>query len=156
MKNLNNITNFLLDMDGTIYLGQYPIDGSKNFIDTLTRKQKSFLLLTNNSSTTPMEYLNKLSAMDIDVEPENIFTSADATILYLQRQNAGRRIFLLATPPVEEEFRRAGFDLTDDNPEYVVLTFDKNLTYRKLERACQLLLTGVPFIATHPDIGCPT
>lgn len=155
-KELRHIKNYLLDLDGTIYLGKHPIEGSQAFIQTLTRKQKSFLMLTNNSSTSSIEYLDKLSAMRIDVEPQNIFTSADATILYLQRQNAGRKIFLLATPPVEEEFQRAGFELTAATPDYVVLTFDKSITYKKLECACRLLLSGVPFIATHPDTVCPT
>ena len=156
MKKLINIDNFLLDMDGTIYLDQRPIDGSVNFIKTLTRKQKSFLLFTNNSSTSSSEYLNNLSAMGINVEPKDIFTSAAATILYLQRQNAGLKIYLLATPSVEAEFQQAGFNLTDDSPDYVVLTFDKSITYKKLEQACKLLLSGVPFIATHPDLVCPT
>ena len=156
MKNLKNITNFLLDMDGTIYLGKRPINGSADFITRLTRDRKSFLLLTNNSSASSMEYIDKLSKMGINLDQENIFTSTAATIIYLKRKNTARKIFLLATPAVEKEFHEAGFELTATDPEYVVLTFDKSITYRKMERACQLLLSGIPFIATHPDTVCPT
>ena len=156
MKTLQNITNFLLDMDGTLYMGKTPIDGSADFINRLTHHRKSFLLLTNNSSASSMEYIEKLSSMDIHVGTENIFTSSAATILYLQRLNKAGKIFLLATPSVEKEFKQAGLELSDNNPECVVLTFDKSITYKKMERACQLILSGVPFIATHPDVVCPT
>jgi HAD superfamily hydrolase (TIGR01450 family) len=53
------------------------------------------------------------------------------------------------------EFLRGGFTLVQDDPDFVVLGFDKTLTYRKLDRACAFILQGTPFFATHPDLACP-
>jgi HAD superfamily hydrolase (TIGR01450 family) len=94
--------------------------------------------------------------MGISTPPEKVMTSGMATVAYLKELNRGRRIFLLGTPSLENEFTSAGFELTDDKPGFVVLGFDKTLTYKKLETACKLMDSGVPLIATHPDKVCPT
>ena len=62
----------------------------------------------------------------------------------------------MGTPDLEEEFQEAGFELTAEEPELVVLGFDMTLTYAKLRTACDLIRKGIPFMATHPDINCPT
>ena len=49
-----------------------------------------------------------------------------------------------------------GFQLVDDTPDFVVLGFDTTLTYQKLWKMADLISAGVPYIATHPDINCPT
>lgn len=155
-RDIRQIKNFLLDMDGTLYLGNQIFEGTIDFLNTLKRRGKKRLFLTNNSSTSASGYRKRLSRIGITTESGEVFTSAIATIIYLNGKNAGKRLYLLATPPVEEEFVQAGFELTEENPDYVVLAFDKTLRYEKLEKACRFLLEGIPFIATHPDIVCPT
>jgi ribonucleotide monophosphatase NagD (HAD superfamily) len=63
---------------------------------------------------------------------------------------------VVGTPPLEAEFERHGFTLTEDDPDVAVLGFDTTLTYAKLWRLCDLVVAGKPYIATHPDINCPT
>ncbi|MFN2112572.1 MAG: HAD-IIA family hydrolase, partial [Anaerolineales bacterium] len=79
-----------------------------------------------------------------------------ATAIYLKKEKPGARIYLVGTPSLEEEFRVYGFQLVDQDPDYAVLGFDTTLTYQKIHRLCDLVLEGVPYIATHPDINCPT
>jgi 4-nitrophenyl phosphatase/NagD protein len=153
---MKNIKCFILDMDGTVYLGEKILPGAVEFLAYLKNTGRDFLFLTNNSSTDAIYYAKKLAGMGIACQAENILTSGEATALYLKNTKKYQRIYLLGTPILEEEFKRHGFILTKDNPECVVLGFDTTLTYEKLTAACHLIRGKTPFIATHPDYNCPT
>ena len=156
MTNIKDIQLFLLDMDGTIYLGDKLFDCTLPFLNLLKEQGKRFLFLTNNSSKNRDVYVKKLAKMGIDVTPDDVFTSGEATTIYLRKLKADARIYLVGTPALEDEFRKAGFILTDESPDYVVLGFDTTLTYEKLWKLCDFVREGVPYIATHPDFNCPT
>jgi 4-nitrophenyl phosphatase len=147
---------FLLDLDGTFYLGDQLLPGALEFIQLLEQKGINYLFLTNNSSRSRREYVLKLRRLGLDLPEGKIFTSGEATALFLKARKPGARIYLVGTPALEQEFREQGFILTADNPDYAVLGFDTTLTYAKLWKLCDLLAAGVPYIATHPDINCPT
>lgn len=153
---LRDIHHFLLDMDGTVYLGPNAIDGATDFIATLRAQGKHFLFFTNNPTKDAAAYAKKLRGMGIEVAPGDVLTSGEATARYLAVETPYRRVFAVGTPSFEEELRRAGLTLTGDAPEAVVLAFDTTLTYAKLERACLLLRAGLPYFATNPDRLCPT
>ncbi|MFD3157857.1 HAD-IIA family hydrolase [Haloimpatiens sp. FM7330] len=156
--NIKDIKCFLLDMDGTIYLGDKLIDGSLQFLDTVKKQRKKFLFLTNNSSKNKDAYKEKLNKLGCEVDAEDVFSSGEATIIYLNKLKPGAKVFLLATPLLEKEFIKAGFKLIKDRsekPDFVVLAFDTTLTYEKLWIACDLIREGVEYIATHPDFNCP-
>src|SRR3712207_7825571 len=91
-------------------------------------------LMTNNSSSSKKQYLDKFKALGIEVTAKEVLTSTDATLRYLKLQKM-KRIVLLATPEVEEEFEEAGFLLVKERGlevDCVVLTFDVSLTYEKI------------------------
>lgn len=158
MTKIQDIMYFLLDMDGTFYLGNELIDGALAFLETLEQRGKDFIFLTNNSSKNKRSYQHKLHELGCDVDEEKIFTSGEATTIYLNNQKPGANVFLLGTPLLEEEFERAGFTLvneTDGKPDYVVLGFDTTVTYDKLWKACDFVRSDVPYIVTHPDYNCP-
>jgi HAD superfamily hydrolase (TIGR01457 family) len=145
-------------MDGTIYLGDELIDGSKEFLETIKRRGKRYIFLTNNSSKSKETYVEKLNNLGIQASEEEVFTSGEATTMYLKKEKEGARVYLLGTKALEEEFRRAGFVLEKErhkNIDYVVLGFDTTLTYEKLWAACEYISEGVEYIATHPDFNCP-
>jgi len=147
---------FLLDMDGTFYLGDKILAGSLSFIQTLEKKGKEYLFFTNNSSKNARVYVDKLAGMGCEVGPDRIITSGMVTAGYLAREYPGAAVYLVGTPLLAEEMAENGIRLTDDNPDVAVVGFDTTLTYEKLTRACDYIRGGVPFIATHPDINCPT
>lgn len=153
---LQNLKYFALDMDGTIYLGQRLLPGAKEFLEYLTTSGRKYVFLTNNSSKNKQSYVNKLTALGLPADIEQILTSGEATALYIKTLKPNARIFLLGTPDLEQEFISHGFSLTESAPDFVVLGFDQTLHYAKLTEACHLIREGVPFIATHPDINCPT
>jgi HAD superfamily hydrolase (TIGR01450 family) len=145
---------FLIDLDGTIWLGDRLIPGADHFIQWLIATNKRFRFVTNNSSTSPLVYVNKLRRLGIKCPDNIVFTSAGATIRYLHEKGI-RSVFPLGTPIFVQELVDAGITIADD-AECVVLAFDKTLTYQKADHALQLLRGGAEFIATHPDVLCPT
>ena len=153
---LQGIAAFLIDLDGTIYLGSRRLPGAQEFIQRLRATKRRFLFLTNNPSKDAREYGDKLRRLGIEAGERDIFTSGMATVGFLLKKGTKRRVFLLGTPSLEREFTGAGFVLTEDAPDYVVLAFDTTLTYAKIEKAAHLLRAGVEFIATNPDLVCPT
>ena len=153
---LSSLRAFLMDMDGTIYLGHRLLPGAKSFFRFLGQRAIPYLFFTNNSSADRTLYRDKLRGMGLDVTPDQIITSGEATALYLATRTPHRRVYAVGTPSLERELRDAGLTLTDDRADAVVLGFDTTLTYAKLERACALLRAGAAFIATHPDKVCPT
>lgn len=158
MTKLENVTCFLLDMDGTFYLGNKLIDGSVDFIEEVVKQGKNFIFMTNNSSKSKKNYVEKLENMGVYISPEQVFTSGEATTIYLHKKKPNAKIFLLGTKELEEEFLSANFQIIqekDQEIDYVVLGFDQTLTYEKLWIACDYIRNGAEYIATHPDLNCP-
>jgi phosphoglycolate/pyridoxal phosphate phosphatase family enzyme len=153
---LRKIKCFLLDMDGTLYLGEELLPGVKDFISLLNQMDIQFFCLTNNSSRSRKAYAEKIQRLGLDISLEQIISSGEATASYLVNKDMGRKIFLVGTPSLEREFEEHGFELVQLDPDLVVIGFDTTLTYAKLERLCHLVRTKIPFIATHSDINCPT
>jgi len=153
---LRSIRAFLMDMDGTVYLGRRLLPGARAFFRLLDRRGIPYLFFTNNSSRDRFLYRDKLAGMGLAVRAEQIVTSGEATALYLTTCTPHRRVYVVGTRSLERELRAAGLVLADSNVDAVVLGFDTTLTYAKLERACHLLRGGAAFVATHPDRVCPT
>jgi 4-nitrophenyl phosphatase len=156
IEKLKSIKCYMLDMDGTFYLGDRLLPGSLDFMDYLARNKLDYLFLTNNSSKDRNKYSEKIRRLGFIVDDAKIFTSGEATTIYLRKHTKFQKVFLLGTESLENEFTQAGFDLEKEKPDAVVLGFDTTLTYEKIWKACDLIREGVPYIATHPDLNCPT
>ena len=155
---LKAVKCFLLDMDGTFYLGEELLKGSLEFLDILAREEKEFIFLTNNSSKTRYHYQEKLKKMGCQVEADRIFTSGEATTIHIKALMDNPRVYLLGNEFLEKEFVDSGIQLVRDKDEpvdFVVVGFDTTLTYKKLWDACDLIREGIPYLATHPDFNCP-
>jgi HAD superfamily hydrolase (TIGR01457 family) len=148
--------HFVLDMDGTFYLGDKLLDGSLDFVKGVEESGKHFTFFTNNSSKNSSVYQKKLAGMGCYVSESRIITSGMVTIEYLKKNYKNCSVFLLGTPMLCEEFCKNGIQLVEEKPDVVVAGFDTTLTYDKLSRACTFIRRGVPFIATHLDLNCPT
>jgi len=156
IEKLKQTRCFLMDMDGTIYLGDQLLPGAGEWLDLLEAHQVDYYFLTNNSSRSRVEYAEKLIGFGLAVPEERIFTSGEATAIFLNKHYPSARLYVVGTPPLLAEFQRHGFDMTEDDPDVVVLGFDTTLTYDKLWQLCDQVVMGKPYIATHPDINCPT
>jgi HAD superfamily hydrolase (TIGR01450 family) len=94
--------------------------------------------------------------MGFDVTMENVLTSNIATIRFVLSERPGKRVYVVGSPDVEAEVRAAGIEVVQDDPDIVYLTFDRTITYEKINRAYKALVRGAELIATHPDDVCPT
>ena len=156
LESIRNAACYLFDLDGTVYLGGEVLPGASDLLAFLAKHDRPHFFLTNNSSRSRADYVEKLASYGLDVPLEKIFSSGMATAIYLQNQKPGARVYLVGTPSLEEEFRGYGFELVADDPDFAVLGFDTTLTYQKIWKLCDFINAGVPYIATHPDINCPT
>ncbi len=153
---VEGVKMFVLDMDGTFYLGDRIIEGSLEFLEKVKETGRRFVFFTNNSSRIPSFYQKKLAKMGCFVEQREVITSGDVTIAYLKTHYAGKKVYLVGTPLLTESFEEAGIHLVQEDPDLVVVGFDTTLTYEKLEKACTYIRNGATFLATHLDINCPT
>ena len=146
---------YVFDMDGTIYLGENVFEFAVTYIKRLRAEGRRVLFFTNNASKSPEFYLDRLTRMGFEPRRDEIMTSGDVTIRFLKERRAGKSVFLLGTKLLKKSFEGAGITLSD-NADIVVSSFDTELTYAKLERACTLIRNGAEYLCTHPDFNCPT
>jgi len=160
MLDLSQKKLFLLDMDGTIYLGDTLFEGTKEFLRAVRERGGRYLFVTNNSSRSVDAYVQRLLGMGIeDTTAEDFLTSVDALIWYLRGRYDDAKIYAFGTRTFRQQLAGAGFTVTDrleDDISLLVCGFDTELTFQKLEDACILLGRGVDFLATNPDWVCPT
>lgn len=151
---------FLFDMDGTLYLGDRLYSFTKELLHTVRATGRKYLFMTNNSSKSVEDYIKKLAGMGISATREDFMTSSQATAYYLHKYHSGRKLYVCGTRSLVEELEREGFCVTTElaQVECIVMGFDRELTFQKLEDVSKLLLTRpeLPYIATNPDLVCPT
>lgn len=159
MTTLGEKRLFLLDMDGTIYLDEELFPGTRPFLDAVRAGGGRYLFLTNNSSKSVDAYREKLARMGIPAGREDFLTSVDALIAELRSRPAYRKCYAFGTRSFRRQLAEAGVPVTDrleDEIDCLLVGFDTELTFQKLEDACILLGRGVDYIATNPDWVCPT
>ncbi len=91
-EKLSAVRCFLLDMDGTFYLGDRLLEGALRFIELLRAQGKEFLFLTNNSSKQGRQYAEKITRLGLPLPEELVLTSGEATALYLKDKHQGARL----------------------------------------------------------------
>ena len=146
---------FIIDMDGTFYLGDKMIDGADEFIRHIRDCGKDFYFFTNNSSHDAKECMAKLEKIGFPVDDKRVIISSHVAIDFIKRKREGKRIYLLANENFTNDCIKAGLNLVNDNPDIVLLGFDTTLTYEKINKAANFIANGAEYIATHPDKNCP-
>ena len=154
-KMLAQVKCFLLDMDGTVYLDGVPLEGAIDAVERM-KKQGRVIFLTNNSSLAKSDYVEKLNRIGFKVTEENVFTSGNATVEFLQQNYNGKRIYLFGNDKLVAEFKEGGIVLERENPDLIVVGFHTSFDYDELTHLCDLIREGVPYMCTHPDVNCPT
>jgi len=157
---IQNTKLFLFDQDGTLYLGNRLYEFTIPMLEKIKATGRRYLFMTNNSSKSVEDYIKKLEKMGISATREDFITSSQATAYYLKKHYPGKSLYVCGTRSLIRELEMEGFTVTTDldEVECIVMGFDTELTFRKLEDVSKLLLTreGLPYIATNPDYVCPT
>ena len=153
---LKNVKYFLLDLDGTLYLDGKPIGDMENTLKFLRANGKKLIYLTNNSSKSTDKYVERLKNINFFEEGDIVYSSGLAAIEYLNLYYKGKKVYLLGTKSLKEDFIKSGINLTDsDDADIALMAFDTELTYDKLVMFVRNLKNGAKYIATHPDKNCP-
>jgi len=153
--NLENIEAIFLDLDGTIYMGDGLIDGAVDFLNRIEKRGIKRFFLSNNSSKSVNQYLTKLEMMGIPATKEEILLSTHDLLSWLSTENI-TDTYLVGTEGMKEMLDDAGINTVSNDPEFVVLGYDTEITYEKLTKASIFLHKGVPLVVSHPDIVCPS
>ncbi|SFD94367.1 4-nitrophenyl phosphatase [Lentibacillus persicus] len=147
---------YIIDLDGTMYRGDEPIEFASEFIEALRAKHVPYLFITNNSSKTQAQVSDKLQQMNIHATPEHVFTSSMATAKYIAQMKQNARCFVIGEEGLYDALEREGHIITDDTCDFVVVGIDRDINYEKLSIACRLVREGAVFISTNADVAIPT
>lgn len=156
---LKQIKLFLFDMDGTLYLGNRLFDFTNELLSTIRENGADYLFMTNNSSKSVLDYVKKLENLGVKATKDDFLTSSQATAYYLNNNFKGANLYVCGTKSFKDELISAGFTVTEDldKVDLIVMGFDTELTFKKLEDVSKMLCTrDLPYIATNPDYVCPT
>jgi 4-nitrophenyl phosphatase len=149
----------LIDLDGVVYTGRIPIPGAAQFLAQARSRGLKFLLVTNNSTTSPEQVAERLRVMDIDVAPSEILTSAQAAVGYVKlHATPGARVRIVGEAGLRQEAEQEGFKIVDDGEaeaEWVIAGLDRAFTYTKLASATRDIMHGAHFVATNADALLP-
>ncbi|MBE5857653.1 MAG: HAD-IIA family hydrolase [Lachnospiraceae bacterium] len=150
---------FLFDMDGTIYEEDRIFDGTIDLLNLIKERGGRYIFITNNSSKSVVDYIDKVAKMGIKATEEDFFTSSQATALFFKKKYPHDLIYCQGTRSLIAELRSKGLNVTEkqeDGIKVVLTGFDTELNFEKLRNTCQILTErDVDYYATNPDLVCP-
>lgn len=143
----------LVDMDGTLYRGDRPVDGAPAAVDTLRAAGVSVQFLTNNPTKSPTAYVEKLAGMGIEATPSDVVTAGVVTADYLAGEHGDDRAFVVGETGLLEVLADAGVTVTDDPAaaDVVVLSLDTGIDYDGFTQVLRAVGRETPIVATNPD-----
>lgn len=154
---LHQCKGFLIDLDGTVYRGKQALPHAKEFVEWLQQTGKRYLFVTNNSAPLPEELADRLRQMGISADPEHIFTSSQATVMYIKEHAAieNPSYYAIGEKGLHTALQNAGFVYEEDSPDYVIVGIDREITYKKLMTASLAIQKGAVFLGTNADKRVP-
>ena len=157
MPDWTSLRALLLDMDGVLWRGEQPIGDLPRLFQHIEALGLKVALVTNNATRAPAQYVDKLRRFGVTFPAERIFGSAQAAVAALrQRFPKGAGVYVVGEDGLAQTLTQAGYRLTEEGAQAVVVALDRGLTYEKLRRATLLIRSGALFIGTNPDRTYPT
>lgn len=148
---------YLIDLDGTIYEGKKRIPAGERFIHQLQERQIPYLFVTNNTTRRP-ETVQAMLAENFNIETplDTIYTASLATVDHMNDLGREKTAYVIGEDGLKSAIFEAGYVEDTENPAYVVVGLDTQLTYEKLTIATLAIQKGATFIGTNPDLNIPT
>ena len=141
---------FVIDLDGVVYRGKELISDSNRRIASLKKKSK-VLFLTNNSTKTRAEYVEKLRGFGINVDEKEIITSGYAAALYIKENYRNPSVFVIGEEGLKKELGWQGIQTGWRECDVVLVGLDRDFNYSKMALALRFIQNGADFIATNTD-----
>ncbi|MGQ9613712.1 HAD-IIA family hydrolase [Chloroflexus sp.] len=157
MQTIPRYDGYIFDLDGTIYLGDILLPGAAELLQTLRREGRRVTFLSNNPTKTRRQYAERLQRLGIAADEHEIVNSSAVMVEWLLVNAPGAPLFVVGEAPLIGELEAAGFPLSEQPGEiaFVVASFDRTFTYRKLQIAFDAIRAGARLVATNPDRFCP-
>ena len=152
---LEGVKAIFLDLDGTIYLGGNLIPGALEFLGRCKDQGIERYFLSNNSSRSVDQYVAKLHRMGIPCTADDVLLSTHDLLSWLQKEGV-TKTWAIATEGMCKMMEDVGISTRDETPEYVVLGYDTEINYEKISTGSVHMHKGVPLVASHPDMVCPS
>jgi NagD protein len=156
MTDRSGIECWLTDMDGVLVHENSPVPGAAELLQQWRAQGKPYLVLTNNSIFTPRDLSARLRASGLIVPEDRIWTSALATADFLADQMPGGSAFVIGESGMTTALYEAGFVMTENAPDYVVVGETRNYSFEAITKAIRLIVDGSRFIVTNPDATGPS
>ena len=150
-----NTKYFIVDMDGTFYLGDTIIPGADEALRAVEASGRQYFFFTNNSSNSVQTCCDRLHNIGFPTPTKKILMSSYVAADHILQYHPGKTVYLLGNGNLRAVMREMGVPLVRDNPDIVLLGFDTTLTYARIWKACRFIANGALFYATHPDVNCP-
>ena len=154
-ESLDGIKAIFLDLDGTIYLGGELIEGALDFLNRCEQRGVQRFFLSNNSSKSVNQYVSKLNDLGIPAQSKDVLLSTHNLISWLTKKGI-TETYLVGTEGMHSMLEDVDIITQSKQPQYVVLGYDTEINYEKLTTASIHLHNGVPLVASHPDVVCPS
>jgi len=137
----------LLDMDGVLYVGSELIEGAVETVERLRAAEIPFRFITNTTTRTPEDLLEKLTGFGLEVQREELFTAVSATLAYLRRKDHPS-VYLLVRNSIRPLFAEFAEEETD--PDFVVIgDIGAQWDYETLNRVFNMLMRGTRLVCMH-------
>lgn len=153
---LKKVKCFILDLDGTVYLGDKILEGSLKFLEELEKDKIAFKFFTNNSSKNAKIYINRIKKMGYNLSDDKMLISNYVIINYIKENMPNKKVFVLGTQYLKDDFKQANINVVTDDADVVVVGFDTSLVYENVSKACAFIRNGAIFLGVNPDFNCPT
>ena len=99
---------FLLDIDGTICVGNRLIPGADRFLNGLSEYGGDYVFITNNTTMSVADYRKKFAKLGIPTTSGNFLTASVATAHYLKQKYGSRPVYVLGTDSLIRELESFG------------------------------------------------
>ncbi|WP_100373931.1 TIGR01457 family HAD-type hydrolase [Bacillus sp. FJAT-45037] len=153
---MKSYKGFLIDLDGTMYKGTEPIPEAIAFVSTLEKKGYPYLFVTNNSTKTPEQVAEVLVKMGVPATSGHVFTTSMAAASVMTEKKANARVLMIGEEGLKQSLLDEGHEIVEEEPDYVIMGLDREITYEKLAKAALAIRSGATFIATNGDKALPT
>lgn len=139
----------IFDLDGTVYLGEKEVPGAAAYIKDCHAKGIRTMFVTNRSNRVPELVVEQLQGYGIPCELSDVMTTALASAAYIKEPS---KVYIIGEAGLRIALENAGHTVVEDEqPDYVVVSIDREFTYAKLAKAADYILKGAKFVATNPD-----
>ena len=148
---------YVLDLDGTVYLGDTLLPRAGEAVTRLRAAGRRVVFLSNNPTRSRASYAGKLTRLGLATSAIDVLNSSMVMVEFLRARLHGARLFVIGEQPLKDDLDAAGFALVDDaaHTDAVIASFDRTFEYRKLQTAFDAIRRGARFFATNADRYCP-